>query len=380
MKQKSANRINYTRVLREIWLNEGVSRIEISENLALDKSTITNITAALQDAGIIHEFSEGEAGPQGGRKPKRLKISKDLCAVAGIEVQPEYCCIVAVNLAGEILFSMKITADIDAYSFSGVFTRIEASLKEELRKQNIRLAGIGLGLSGVVNHDSGTIMESIPLGVRDEYAIVEELSTLTDVPVFIENDGNCCCWGELVFNRAEELLDFIYCLIEFREHHISSGNYSGLAIGLGIVIDGKVHRGHNYAAGEFRSVFAEEEHRGQFAITEENQSNVRDDPGLFTEFAVELSRNLAMIANTFALQDCFIGGDLEGRIDDLSGILRKELDANWSYTGGSACRIRTASIGDTAVAYGAAAMIIDRLFRIPGPGENKGDINEIRIF
>ncbi len=366
MKKSAVNAANRSRVLRAIWLNEGISRVEIADTLGLDKSTITNITSALFRKKIISEIEEGEAGPQGGRKPIKLKVNKNFCAVAGIEVQPQYCNVICLNMSGEQLMTRRIFADITAYDFPEIFRKILAEIEAEMEVLKIPLAGIGIGLSGIVDHDRGVILKSIPLGVSDEYAVLDEIAGITDVPVFIDNDGNCCSWGELVFNRDQELKDFLFCLIEFRDHHVSETNYEGLAIGMGIVIDGKVHYGKGYTAGEFRSIFAGEDDPGQVAITSENQLGLMEDPKLYKEFAVELSRNLALLSNTFALSDCFIGGDLRTGTDEFLSILKEETDRNWSYPGESSCRIRLSSMGGQAVSYGAASMIIDRLFRVPG--------------
>lgn len=69
MRTVNTNTANRIRVLRTIWLNEGISRIEIAELLGLDKSTITNIVSALQKKQIITEIAEGVSGPQGGVVP-----------------------------------------------------------------------------------------------------------------------------------------------------------------------------------------------------------------------------------------------------------------------------------------------------------------------
>ncbi|HAK47130.1 MAG TPA: hypothetical protein DCO79_14585 [Spirochaeta sp.] len=357
--RKRANKGNYTRVLRKIWLSEGISRIEIADYLGLDKSTITNITAALQRDGIITEMSEGDAGPQGGRKPIKLKIEKNFYAAAGIEVQPDCCNVICINLLGEVLFSRKIKFEMDIFQFPIFFSKLIKDIKSDLNEKRVILAGAGIGVSGIVNPEKGAILESIPLGINEEFPLLDKLSAMVDVPVFIDNDGNCCCWGELVFNRAEQLQDFIYCFVEFRDD-------CGVAIGLGVAIDGKVHYGRNYSAGEFRSVFMEGENSGQIAILNDERINKEDDSDLFEKISSELGRNIALLVNTFALSDCFIGGDLTtAQLEIMSRALRTEFNRNWSYPGESECRIRASSLRELSVAYGAASMIIDSLFRIP---------------
>ena len=354
--------MNQKRVLKEIWLNEGISRIEISDSLNLDKSTITNIVSDLLSRGLISEVEEGEAGPQGGRKPIKLKIRKNFCCVLGIEVQPEYCNIVCVNLSGEMLLYKKIEKEISAYDFHIVFKEILAEVENKLGKLKIPLAGIGVGLSGIVNPDEGLLYESIPLGVSEGFRIADLLSAYTDVPVIIDNDANCCCWGEKVFNKEEELQNFIFPLVEFRKQQSVKPTYGGVAVGFGIVIGGKVHYGNRYAAGEFRSIFVEHGRAGQLSLGSEKEVDVKKDPELFRKFEVELSKNIALLVNTFALSDCFIGGDLEEHKESFGKILKDEIDHNWNYPGESPCRIRFSSLNEKAVAYGAAAMLIERLF------------------
>ena len=368
----SSNISTVRRVLRTVWLNEGISRIEIAGKLGMDKSTITNTVSGLIDQGIISEIEESDSGPQGGRKRIKLKIRSRCSAVMGIEVQPEYCNVCCINPAGEILIYRRFPADITAFSFSDVFPGIVGDIRTELDELKIPLSGIGLGLSGIVNPEKGVICESIPLGVTEEYAILDELSSMVDVPVFIDNDGNCCSWGELIFNKSEDLQDFIYCLVEFREHNFMKSEYGGIAVGMGVVIGGRVHYGRNNSAGEFRSVFAEHDQHRQFSIDRNKEFEVKNDPLLFKRFSVELSKNIALMVNTFAMSDCFIGGDLQACGDSFTAVLKNEIRHNWNYPGEPLCRVRSSSLGEKAVAYGAAAMIVDRMFSIPGPEEKTG--------
>jgi predicted transcriptional regulator len=73
-------------VLRLIWQIKGISRIEIAQQLGIDKSTVTKNRLVLEEIGIIRGFAQGCAGPQGGRKPIQLEIVPDFGAALGIEI------------------------------------------------------------------------------------------------------------------------------------------------------------------------------------------------------------------------------------------------------------------------------------------------------
>src|SRR5574344_2030840 len=110
----SLSDINVSRILRLIWQQKGISRVEIASKLGIDKSTVTKNVATLKEVGIIHEIAEGVTGPQGGRKPIFLEITPRFACVGGVEINPErfVCCL--LDLHGSVLFQHQemITPDV----------------------------------------------------------------------------------------------------------------------------------------------------------------------------------------------------------------------------------------------------------------------------
>jgi len=86
------------------------------------------------------------------------------------------------------------------------------------------------------------------------------------------------------------------------------------------------------------------------------------DPAVLARFFRELSRNIAMLVNTFNLDHVFLGGDIERYEGEIQPVLAGEIQSNWPYPGGVHCAIRFSSLGEKAVAYGAAGMVLHRLF------------------
>ena len=139
-------------------------------------------------------------------------------------------------------------------------------VREELRRSEVPLLGIGVGVSGVVHPENGLIRYSIPLQLEDPFDFRGQIAQGYDLPLFLENDANACAWGELAFHRSKRLRDFLFVLAEFRDVRDRSRYHEKTAVGMGIVIGGRVHYGHSYSAGEFRSVFCTPECRGQFSL------------------------------------------------------------------------------------------------------------------
>jgi predicted NBD/HSP70 family sugar kinase len=249
----------------------------------------------------------------------------------------------------------------------------------ELKKTGHPIVGIGIGISGLVNPFEGVIKYSIPLKVTKDFNFFKEISDLIDIPMYIENDANCCSWGELVFHKEQRLKNFIFVLVEFRNADNLHSTYSGLAVGMGIVIDGRVYYGNDLTAGEFQSIFRQSFSCGQFSLTEDEMLKVNQDDKLFTKFSEELSKNLALMINTFNLSHVFLGGDIEKNKTIFVTILKDQIQNNWSYPFKVNCDIRFSSMDKKAVAYGAAGMILNRLFTDQEILDNKIGMNLLVI-
>ncbi|MEN6298185.1 MAG: hypothetical protein ABFC92_09595, partial [Rectinema sp.] len=137
--------------------------------------------------------------------------------------------------------------------------------------------------------------------------------------------------------------------------------YGGIGVGFGIVLGGRVHTGAHGYTGEFRSAFCEGPGELQFSLSRDELMQLRCDKTLLGRTVDELARNMAMLINTMDFQHVYIGGDIEGLDIDLPAILRHRLEENWMYPSPKDVEIRYSSLGDKAVAFGAAGMVFERL-------------------
>jgi len=362
MAVKRTKLINTSRVTHEIWTNRETSRVDIARSLGLDKSTVSAIVNELLDAGVIRETREGEAGPQGGRKPVHISLNGSYGCVLGIELRPESYTAVGVNLNGEVVFSRFEKIDTAGPIVRERILEIIDRVEDERRHCGLPLLGIGVGLSGVVNPYNGTIRYSIPLRIFEPYHLYQELDGAFDVPFLIENDANASAWGELAFHRHRELRDFIYCLVELRDIERNDLVHEKTAVGLGIVIGGSVHYGHRYSAGEFRSLLRKPQGKGQFSIAGDEAFRIEHDKTVMTQFIKELSSHVALFVNTFNLSHVFLGGNIDFESHDVRTVLHREIQENWPYPDPVDCTIAFSSLRERAVAYGAAGMVLERMF------------------
>ena len=363
----------WARIVRTIWQHHRISRVGIAERLSLDKSTVTNQVNRLIEMGIIEEIEEGSASSRGGRKPIHLGISRDYGVVIGIEIQVESWLAVMVDLSGAILGEVRGKTRLRPENVREGMLAIVEEARTKLCGDGRRLLGVGVGTGGLIDPKKSIIRFSVPLRITTVLDFGKEVAAKVPVPCFIENDANCCAWGELAFNRSEELRDFLFLLAEFRHDEQSLGMYGGFGVGFGIVLGGRVYGGAHGNAGEFRSVLCEGRGDLQFSLKKEELQRLDSDGDALVKAADELARNVAMVVNTFDIDRVYVGGDIENLDVDFPAFLRRRLEENWMYPFPKDVRILNSSLKDRAVAFGAAGMILDRLVSGKGLPLAEGD-------
>jgi predicted NBD/HSP70 family sugar kinase len=316
------------------------------------------------EQGLIIEHAEGQSGKNGGRKPIPLSINKDYGYIIGIAIQSGHYSVVAVNLAGDILETKEEDESITKDNLVLNVQLIYWEFLSRLRKYPGIILGVGVGAGGLINQKDGTIIFSVPLQISEPFNVIEEVSRKLDVPFFIENNANCCAWGELSFHKNTELKNILFVLVEFKQAVVPHNEYGGVGVGFGIVINGKVHYGTNSYAGEFRSVLCTDDSGIQVTLSREDLSKILQDPAVFERFASELARNIAMLVNTLDFSRIFIGGDIETSDIDFCHLLEKAIEKNWMYPVKRQIKIQYSSLGAQAVAFGAAGMLLHNLFSL----------------
>jgi len=355
------NSNNIIRVLRSIWLKPGISRIEISKQIGLDRSTITVVVNRLTDLGLIEEITESLTPYKGGRKPVGLKLCDETGILLGLEIQTDYFVAILMGLNGKIINTIKGEVK-EGRSFFHTFLEIYRIVFKEIEKAKLPLLGIGIGTSGIINSHKGIISDSNPLGIHEPENFSEEVKAFIQVPVFIENDANCGCWGELANRKNDRPQDFLFVLGEFRKAKFFGDRTHLLAIGIGTVIGERVHHGKEFSAGEYQSPQWVPGNKTQFSMTDNELSSMKSDRDIIKRVKGELCRDVAFLVNMLNLTQVTIGGDLAHYIDDFESCLRDEIKRNWSYEGHDNFVIHVAPLGTDTIAFGAASMLREHLF------------------
>ena len=119
--------------------------------------------------------------------------------------------------------------------FDDISLAIDMAVKDAgINKEEIR--SVGVGTPGTVNKSNGYIEFANNLNFKQVPA-KEMLEKLLGLPVYLDNDANCAALGEAVAGVGKGSKNFVAITL-------------GTGVGSGIIIDGKIINGANYAAGE----------------------------------------------------------------------------------------------------------------------------------
>ncbi len=95
---------------------------------------------------------------------------------------------------------------------------------------------VGIGTPGTVNQDTGEIEYSNNLQFN-RVPMVKLMQERIDLPIFMENDANAAIYGEALAGAAKGVRNAV-------------GITLGTGVGGGIIIDGRIYSGSNFAGAE----------------------------------------------------------------------------------------------------------------------------------
>lgn len=222
-------------------LHEGrVSRVQLAKKTALSTTTITNLIAELIEQGIVVE--EGAEQIEGQRKVGRprtaLRLVPDARYAVGIHIGVGLFRVAVTNLHAEILHN-EIETFTPETSSDKVLKNISAAVERCITKSlvdRVRIIGVGVGASGLVNYQTGVNVFAPNLGWKD-VPLRERMETSLGLPVMVDNNVRAMALAEAFFGigRGVSSLAFVY---------------GRVGVGAGFVVGDQIFRGSSAGAGE----------------------------------------------------------------------------------------------------------------------------------
>lgn len=230
--------INKRKVLQEIMDGgELYSRASLAKALKLSKPTISALVDELVLEGWIYEKESMVAARRGGRKPVQLFFNKEYKYTIGMDIGGTSTEIAIMDLDGACILHRKIdTQDGLQKDFIHLLVDEVNSMLEAKNISHAKVLAMAIGAPGITDSDQGIVMEAPSLGWLD-YPLKKKMAKHFPFPIYIENDVNMAVLGECWKGAAKDKSHVVLITI-------------GTGVGCGIVINGELFRGGQFAAGE----------------------------------------------------------------------------------------------------------------------------------
>ncbi|ASN04153.1 ROK family transcriptional regulator [Virgibacillus necropolis] len=225
--------VNKSIILNKIRIAEPISRAQIAKETELTPPTVSSIVKELIEQGIVRESVLGVS--QGGRKPTMLLINSDAFYVIGVDAGPETVECILADLSGKIIdrTASRISKPITNEQFA---TIIKESIHKIIPTNQDKIIGIGVGMHGVVDVETGTTLVAPNLNLTN-VPIKAELEKEFNLIVRVENDARAMALGESWFGGHGDVDSMVAVNL-------------GRGVGAGVVIKGKLYHGAQDLAGE----------------------------------------------------------------------------------------------------------------------------------
>ena len=216
---------------------DGVSRSELVARTGLGRAIVAQRVGELVDRGLA---VEGAVGPStGGRPPRQLAFRADAGHVLVADLGATSIDVAVTSLDGRILGHHDEPARIEAGP-EACLDRVDAlfaALLATTRDVPGSLWGVGIGVPGPVEFESGRPISPPIMPGWDGYPIRERFAARYGAPVWVDNDVNVLALGEWRAGIATGHDNVVVVKV-------------GTGVGAGIISDGRLHRGAQGSAGD----------------------------------------------------------------------------------------------------------------------------------
>jgi predicted NBD/HSP70 family sugar kinase len=236
----TSREINRQIALNLVHTHQPISRADLARIMGLRRGAVSLLVNDLLAEGVIFEGSTGES--HRGRKPTFLYIdSRQRCVVA-VDIRVTGTYLRVTDLMGrQLVATSNFATERDP-------KRLVVDLAKRIKKvladhKGVGVCeGVGVVIPGMVDRITSRIIYAPTLGWRN-VTIREPLATATGLNVHVENSGKACALAQMWAARGDQPVggDLVFV-------SVSDG------IGVGVVVNGEILRGHHNIAGEFGHV------------------------------------------------------------------------------------------------------------------------------
>lgn len=236
---RDLRRVNRGAVLRRLFLQGSLNRVALAQLTGLSSGSVTNVTAALLEEGLISEVGLEES--DGGRPRVLLQVDPDFGAAIGVEVGETCIRVEAFDLRMQVVAAVEVPMHPQHHEAEVVIDQIIVAIEKlqaQFSGEGRRLLGVGVAVPGIVaEHDGQSRVHAPNIGWRD-VPLEAMIRQRVHLPVFADNGAKALGQAEMWLGAGRGASHAVVALW-------------GTGVGAAIFTNGTIYRGSASSAGEW---------------------------------------------------------------------------------------------------------------------------------
>lgn len=225
-------------LLKQLYFEKSLSCADLSERMEKSIPLVSKTVNELIREDLVME--QGYAPSSGGRRPLLYSLRPDGMFILSVAMDQLSTSMVIVDMMNKPVssietFEVALVNNPDA--LPELVRRIQAFLDASGVKKE-KIIGAGIGMPGFVDPEKGVNYTFLDMrgGNLRKY-----ISDALKLPVYIDNDSSLVALAELRFGAAKSMQNAMVVNV-------------GWGVGLGMIVNGGIFRGHTGFAGEFSHI------------------------------------------------------------------------------------------------------------------------------
>ena len=224
-------------ILKRLYFSNPQSIAELSASIGKSVPNITNAVNKLLQLNLIEQ--DGLAPSTGGRRAAQfVPNEKHLPLILSIAIDQFYTSVVVVDFKNQ--YKTAINTEVIDLREDDAYEKIIALTKTTIQQTDAyQIYGIGVTIPGFV--DSKTGKNNSYSSNSPFYDLKTNIQKEFNLPTFVENDSSAIAIAEHKFGSAKSIEDVMVVNLNW-------------GVGLGMILDNELYRGHSGFAGEFSHI------------------------------------------------------------------------------------------------------------------------------
>jgi len=232
------NQLYRKKIIKHLYFSSPLSCADLSDKINKSLPVTTKLLVRLIEEGWVTET--GFAASTGGRRAVMYSLKPDVLYVVSVAMDQLITRIAILNMQNNQVTTTEIF-ELPLPKNARALALLTEKIDEVINRSGIsknNIAGVGIGMPGFVDANKG---QNYSFLEPEQGTLTQYISAAIKLPVFIDNDSRLIALAELMFGAARSKKNAMVINV-------------GWGVGLGMILNGELFRGHNGFAGEFSHI------------------------------------------------------------------------------------------------------------------------------